>query len=97
MCGLLWIRYAPINSCLHPIPSAIEDRGTEWPEEWPKRLQTFPDWMNNRDKLVSDTEHWKAIVDKSYLNGMGINWSTIRNVMDMHAIFGRYDIKIASC
>lgn len=82
--------YAPINSCLHPIPSAIEDRGTEWPEEWPKRLQTFPDWMNNRDRLVSDTEHWKAIVDKSYLNGMGINWSTIRNVMDMHAIFGSF-------
>lgn len=82
--------YVTINSCLHPIPSAIEDRGTEWPEEWPKRLQTFPDWMNSRDKLVADTEHWKAIVDKSYLNGMGINWSTIRNVMDMHAIFGSF-------
>ncbi|XP_071693269.1 probable methyltransferase PMT28 [Rutidosis leptorrhynchoides] len=82
--------YVPIKSCLHPIPSAIEDRGTEWPEEWPKRLQTFPDWMNSRDKLVADTEHWKAIVDKSYLNGLGINWSTIRNVMDMHAIFGSF-------
>ncbi|KAL8244214.1 hypothetical protein R6Q59_010472 [Mikania micrantha] len=82
--------YVPINSCLHPIPSAIEERGTEWPEEWPKRLQAFPDWMNNRDKLTSDTEHWKAIVEKSYLTGMGINWSTIRNVMDMHAIFGSF-------
>lgn len=82
--------YVPINSCLHLIPSAIEERGTEWPEEWPKRLQTFPDWMNNRDKLVSDTEHWKSIVEKSYLTGMGINWSTIRNVIDMHAIFGSF-------
>ncbi|KAL8244215.1 hypothetical protein R6Q59_010473 [Mikania micrantha] len=82
--------YVPINSCLHPIPSAIEERGTEWPEEWPKRLQAFPDWMNNRDKLTSDTEHWKAIVEKSYLTGMGINWSTIRNVMDMHAFFGSF-------
>ncbi|KAK1407493.1 hypothetical protein QVD17_39109 [Tagetes erecta] len=82
--------YVPIHSCLHPIPSAIEERGTEWPEEWPKRLHTFPDWMNNRDKLVSDTEHWKATVEKSYLTGMGINWSTIRNVMDMHAIYGSF-------
>ncbi|KAL8216099.1 hypothetical protein R6Q57_022936 [Mikania cordata] len=82
--------YVPINSCLHPIPSAIEERGTEWPEEWPKRLQAFPDWMNNRDKLISDTEHWKAIVEKPYLTGMGIDWSTIRNVMDMHAIFGSF-------
>ncbi|XP_024976030.1 probable methyltransferase PMT28 isoform X2 [Cynara cardunculus var. scolymus] len=82
--------YVPINSCLHLIPSAIEERGTEWPEEWPKRLQTFPDWMNNRDKLVSDTTHWKSIFEKSYLTGMGINWSTIRNVMDMHAIFGSF-------
>lgn len=82
--------YVPISSCLHLIPSAIEERGTEWPEEWPKRLQTFPDWMNNRDKLVSDTDHWKSIVEKSYLTGMGINWSTIRNVMDMHAIFGSF-------
>ncbi|KAJ0789826.1 putative S-adenosyl-L-methionine-dependent methyltransferase [Helianthus annuus] len=82
--------YVPIHSCLHLIPSAIEERGTEWPEEWPKRLHTFPDWMNNRDKLVSDAEHWKATVEKSYLTGMGIDWSTIRNVMDMHTIYGSF-------
>ncbi|KAK6792903.1 hypothetical protein RDI58_011984 [Solanum bulbocastanum] len=33
--------------------------------------------MNNREKL---SEHWKAIVDNSYLVGLGINWSNIRNV-----------------
>ncbi|XP_076922657.1 putative methyltransferase PMT28 [Bidens hawaiensis] len=82
--------FVPIKPCLHPIPSAIEERGTEWPEEWPKRLHTFPDWMNNKDKLVSDTEHWKAVVEKSYLTGMGIDWLTIRNVMDMHAIYGSF-------
>ncbi|CAI9284179.1 unnamed protein product [Lactuca saligna] len=82
--------YVPINSCLHPIPSSIEERGTEWPEEWPKRLHTFPDWINNKEKLDSDSQHWKAIVDKSYIIGMGINWSTIRNVMDMHSVFGSF-------
>jgi len=75
---------------LHTIPSSIEQRGTEWPEEWPKRLETYPDWMNNKEKLIADTLHWKAIVDKSYLSGMDIDWSNIRNVMDMKAINGGF-------
>ncbi|KAK4429252.1 putative methyltransferase PMT28 [Sesamum alatum] len=82
--------YIPLKTCLHAIPEAIEQRGTEWPAEWPKRLHTFPDWMNNREKLIADTKHWKAIVNNSYLIGMGIDWSTIRNVMDMKAISGGF-------
>lgn len=82
--------YVPIKTCLHTIPASIEQRGTEWPEEWPKRLETFPDWMNNKDKLVADTNHWKAIIEKSYLTGMGIEWSNVRNVMDMKAIYGGF-------
>lgn len=46
--------------------------------------------MNNKEKLVADTNHWKAIVEKSYLTGMGIDWSNIRNIMDMKAINGGY-------
>ncbi|KAK6124527.1 hypothetical protein DH2020_041736 [Rehmannia glutinosa] len=80
--------YVPLKMCLHSIPEAVEQRGTEWPAEWPKRLHTFPEWMNNREKLIADSEHWKAIVNNSYLIGMGIDWSTIRNVMDMKAING---------
>nr|GMD98481.1 probable methyltransferase PMT28 [Ipomoea batatas] len=86
---------APIKVCLHQIPSAIEERGTEWPEEWPKRLETFPDWMNNREKLIADDAHWKAIVDKSYLVGLGIDWSKIRNAMDMKAINGGFAAALA--
>lgn len=82
--------YVPMKSCLHTIPSAIEQRGTEWPEEWPKRLEHLPDWLNNKEKLTADTEHWKAIVDKSYLTGMGIDWSSIRNVLDMKSIYGGF-------
>ncbi|KAF5747112.1 methyltransferase PMT28 [Tripterygium wilfordii] len=82
--------YVPMKTCLHNIPSAIEQHGTEWPEEWPKRLQTYPDWMNDKEKLIADTDHWKAIVDKSYLTGMGIDWSHIRNVMDMKAVNGGF-------
>lgn len=86
--AFVWHRNNPIKSCLHTIPSSIEQRGTEWPEQWPKRLETYPDWMNNKEKLIADTLHWKAIVDKSYLSGMDIDWSNIRNVMDMKAING---------
>lgn len=81
----------PIRICLHEIPSAIEERGTEWPEEWPKRLETFPDWMSNdREKMIADDNHWKDIIDKSYLVGFGIDWSNIRNVMDMKAVNGGF-------
>ncbi|CAM8975850.1 unnamed protein product [Rhodiola kirilowii] len=87
--------YVPMKTCLHNIPSAIEERGTEWPEEWPKRLETFPDWVNNKDKLIADTNHWKAIVNNSYLTGVGINWTSIHNVMDMKAIFGGFAAALA--
>ncbi|KAK9023195.1 hypothetical protein V6N11_003421 [Hibiscus sabdariffa] len=82
--------YIPMKTCLHTIPSAIEQHGTEWPEEWPKRLETYPEWLNNKEKAIDDTKYWKNIVDKSYLTGMGIDWSTIRNVMDMKAIYGGF-------
>ncbi|KAL6493104.1 hypothetical protein OROGR_032863 [Orobanche gracilis] len=82
--------YVPLKTCLHTIPEAIEQRGTEWPSEWPKRLHTFPDWMNNREKLIADSAHWKAILNNSYLIGLGIEWSRIRNVMDMKAINGGF-------
>ncbi|KAL3639188.1 hypothetical protein CASFOL_017095 [Castilleja foliolosa] len=82
--------YVPLRTCLHPIPESIEERGTEWPSEWPKRLHTFPDWMTNRDKLSADDVHWQAIVNNSYLIGMGIDWSMIRNVMDMKATNGGF-------
>ncbi|KAL5072021.1 hypothetical protein RYX36_022908 [Vicia faba] len=80
--------HVPIKTCLHTIPIGIEQHGAEWPEEWPKRLETYPDWINNKEKLIADTNHWNAIVNKSYLNGMGINWTNIRNVLDMKSTYG---------
>ncbi|XP_010942964.1 probable methyltransferase PMT28 isoform X2 [Elaeis guineensis] len=89
--------YTPIKSCLHKVPSAIEQHGTDWPEEWPKRLETFPEWLgDSREKLTADHEHWKAIINKSYLNGIGIDWSHIRNIMDMKAIYGGFAAALSS-
>ena len=59
--------------CLHTTPAAIEERGTEWLEEWLKSLDTFLGWLENRDNLIAGTEHWKAIVSKSYLTRIGID------------------------
>ncbi|KAF4357284.1 hypothetical protein F8388_002792 [Cannabis sativa] len=89
--------YVPMKTCLHTVPSAIEQRGTEWPDEWPKRLETLPDWLEDKDKdkLAADTKHWAAIVEKSYLTGMGIDWKNIRNVMDMKAIYGGFAAALA--
>ncbi|XP_074279215.1 putative methyltransferase PMT28 [Silene latifolia] len=82
--------YIPIGHCLHLVPTAIEQHGTEWPAEWPSRLESYPDWLNDKEKVKADTHHWKSIVEKSYLTGMGIDWKNIRNVMDMKAIYGGF-------
>ncbi|OWM75069.1 hypothetical protein CDL15_Pgr021420 [Punica granatum] len=82
--------YVPMKTCLNTIPASIEERGTEWPVEWPDRLETLPDWLENKDKLSADTNHWNAIFKNSYLSGIGIDWSSIRNVMDMKAIYGGF-------
>ncbi|ONK64918.1 uncharacterized protein A4U43_C07F31460 [Asparagus officinalis] len=89
--------YTPIKTCLHKVPSAIEQRGTDWPEEWPKRLETFPEWLgDSQDKLHADDQHWKAIFNRSYFGGLGIDWLNIRNVMDMKAIYGGFAAALTS-
>lgn len=91
-------RYVPLQSCIHPVPVNEGERGTRWPEEWPRRLQTPPYWLNRSqlgiygkpapDDFASDYEHWKRVLSKSYLKGLGISWTNVRNVMDMRAVYG---------
>lgn len=89
--------YVPMESCLHRVPTD-EERGTEWPEEWPQRLEKVPFWLKGdaQDRFSSETEHWKRIVSKSYLQGLGIDWSAVRNVMDMKAVYGGFAAALAS-
>ncbi|KAJ3670065.1 hypothetical protein LUZ60_010389 [Juncus effusus] len=89
--------YTPIQTCLHKIPVAIEERGSDWPTEWPSRLEIFPDWLaDSKEKLNSDLHHWRSVVRKSYLNGLGVDWSTVRNVLDMKSIYGGFAAALAS-
>lgn len=83
---------------MHRVPVASSVRGSQWPKDWPLRLQVPPYWLNNTQvgvygkpapsDFVADYRHWKRIVSKSYLSGLGISWSNVRNVMDMRAVYG---------
>lgn len=83
---------------MHKVPLDPTKRGSKWPEEWPARSEKLPYWLLSSqvgvygkaapEDFASDNEHWKQVVTKSYMKGMGINWSSVRNVMDMKAVYG---------
>lgn len=84
-----------MTPCIHSIPAS---KRSEWPEEWPTRLKATPKLLSNNDIGIYgkaapedyrvDAEHWDNVVQKTYLKGVGIDWTTIRNVMDMKAGYG---------
>ena len=82
---------------MHKVPTDASHRASRWPEQWPKRLEKRPYWLNTQvgvygkaapEDFIADYNHWKNVVSLSYLNGMGIGWSFVRNVMDMRAVYG---------
>lgn len=91
-------RYVPLQACMHKVPIAESERGSQWPELWPARLDKPPYWLLSSqvgvygkpapEDFATDFQHWKRVVTKSYVNGLGINWSTVRNAMDMRAVYG---------
>ncbi|CAN8278683.1 unnamed protein product [Cochlearia groenlandica] len=92
--------YVPLQACMHKVPTNMVERGSKWPDLWPRRLQTPPYWLNSsqmgiygkpapRD-FTTDYEHWKHVVSKVYMNEIGISWSNVRNVMDMRAVYGGF-------
>ncbi|KAA8547018.1 hypothetical protein F0562_003447 [Nyssa sinensis] len=90
----------PLLACIHKVAVDASERGSQWPELWPARLEKPPYWLLSSQVGVygkaapedfnADYEHWKRVVTKSYLTGMGINWSTVRNAMDMRSIYGGF-------
>ncbi|XP_028770712.1 probable methyltransferase PMT26 [Neltuma alba] len=99
----------PLQACMHKVPVDSGERGSQWPEQWPARLTKAPYWLLSSqtgvygkpapDDFTTDYKHWSRVVSKSYLNGMGIDWSNVRNVMDMRSVYGGFaaalrDLKI---
>ncbi|KAK4788998.1 hypothetical protein SAY86_020317 [Trapa natans] len=90
----------PLQACMHKVPTESEVRGSHWPEQWPTRLNKPPYWLLSTqvgvygkpapEDFTIDYEHWKRVVSKSYLIGFGIDWSTVRNVMDMRSVYGGF-------
>ncbi|KAG0499752.1 hypothetical protein HPP92_004023 [Vanilla planifolia] len=89
-----------LQACMHKLPVVPTVRGSLWPDQWPQRLEKTPYWLNSSQTGVygkpapedfqKDYKHWKKIIDNSYMNGMGFNWSNIRNVMDMRSVYGGF-------
>ena len=96
--NLLICRNVPLQACMHKLPGGSKVRGSKWPELWPQRLEKTPFWIDGskvgvygkpaNEDFEADNAHWKRVVSKSYVNGMGIDWSKVRNVMDMRAVYG---------
>ena len=91
-------RNVPLQACMHKVPIDASKRGSQWPEQWLARLEKPPYWLLSSqigvygnpapEDFIADYEHWKRVVAKSYLNGLGISWSNVRNDMDMRSIYG---------
>ncbi|XVF39208.1 hypothetical protein PTKIN_Ptkin01aG0016900 [Pterospermum kingtungense] len=88
-----------LQACMHKVPVDSTERGSLWPAQWPERSEQPPYWLNSQvgvygkaapEDFTADYNHWKTVVSQSYMNGMGIDWSSVRNVMDMKAVYGGY-------
>ncbi|KAK8948023.1 putative methyltransferase PMT26 [Platanthera guangdongensis] len=89
-----------LQACIHKLPVDSASRGSHWPDEWPQRLEKTPYWLNSMpigvygkptpEDFQEDYKHWKNVISNSYTDGMGINWSNIRNVMDMRSVYGGF-------
>lgn len=88
-------RNVTLQACMHKVPTDMLERGSQWPENWPRRLGKPPYWLKvavygkvTQEDFTADYEHWENIISQTYLNGIGVSWSSIRNVMDMRAVYG---------
>ena len=83
---------------MHRVPEDPAVRGARWPAPWPARLGKAPYWLDSSqtgvygkpapEDFAADQAHWRKVVRSSYLAGMGIDWGSVRNVMDMRAVYG---------
>ncbi|KAM0878186.1 hypothetical protein ACQ4PT_035033 [Festuca glaucescens] len=89
--------YTPLDSCLLlPVVSSSGEQNS-WPISWPGRLKIRYSTSSgnfstkfSQEKIDSDTKHWNGLVSEVYSSELAVNWSSIRNVMDMNAGFGGF-------
>lgn len=85
-------RYVPLSGCLPRLPVDSKGNLVSWPLQWPDRLTGKPPSLSTEpdaeEMFIEDTKHWSALVSDVYLDGPAINWSSVRNIMDMNAGYG---------
>ncbi|XP_021904050.1 probable methyltransferase PMT22 [Carica papaya] len=84
--------YVPLSGCLSRLPVDSKGKFRNWPLPWPQRLRNKPLSLstNAEELFYEDTKHWAALVLDIYLDRLAINWSKVRNVMDMNAGYGGF-------
>ncbi|XP_073526216.1 LOW QUALITY PROTEIN: uncharacterized protein [Phyllobates terribilis] len=97
--------YVPLQTCMQWVPTDEHTRGSSWPLRWPERLKTPPYWLNKTQlgiygkpapqDFIADYKHWKYVMNTTYRTSLGINWSDVRNVIDMRAVYGGFAAALA--
>ncbi|KAJ4720120.1 S-adenosyl-L-methionine-dependent methyltransferases superfamily protein [Melia azedarach] len=84
--------YAPLSNCISRLPVDSKGKLQSWPAPWPQRLSSKPPSLSlyAEEAFNKDTAHWFALVSDVYMGGLSINWSSVRNVMDMNASYGGF-------
>ncbi|KAJ7963933.1 S-adenosyl-L-methionine-dependent methyltransferases superfamily protein [Quillaja saponaria] len=81
--------YARLSGCISLLPV-----DSNWPMPWPQRLTSKPPSLPTESDATEmfhkDSELWSALVSDVYRDGVAINWSSVRNVMDMNAGYGGF-------
>lgn len=86
------VRYTPLNYCLPLLPSS--DLEYSWPKLWPDRLSSRPLSTelkmdsNSSESIEKDSNSWVKEISSVYFRQLGVNWSGVRNIMDMNAGYG---------
>lgn len=87
----------PLENCLQVIPTDGVAHKLEWPLPWPERCNSTPGWHcqslfgeHASVEFQQNNEHWRRVIAQSYVKGLGIDWGSIRNVMDMKAGYGGF-------
>ena len=45
---------------------------------------------SQQNEFEEDSKHWLRVVEHLYLQGLGLDWASIRNVLDASAHYGGY-------
>ncbi|XP_051121258.1 probable methyltransferase PMT23 [Andrographis paniculata] len=82
--------YAPLDNCIVPFEDDSSQRVSVWPKRLTDKPMHFPNEPDSEETFKQDSRHWFALVSEVYLGALGLNWTRLRNVMDMNAGYGGF-------